>query len=121
MGAKEREEISRGIAAGDSIRQMARKLDRAASTVSRELKRHGGREAYRASEADSQVWERAGRPKCCRLARHRRLRWRVAQKLALQCSPQSTASSPAEQRPHGFGADPVGFKMSCSNWRVDLS
>ncbi len=84
----EREEISRGIAAGDSIRQIARKLDRAASTVSRELKRHGGREAYRASEADSQAWERARRPKRCRLARHRRLRWRVAQKLALQWSPQ---------------------------------
>src|SRR3954470_14485471 len=47
----EREEISRGIAAGDSMRQIARKLGRAASTVSRELKRHGGREAYRASEA----------------------------------------------------------------------
>ncbi len=84
----EREEISRGIAAGDSIRRIARRLARAPSTVSRELKRHGGREAYRASEADGRAWERARRPKRCRLASHARLRWRVAQKLALQWSPQ---------------------------------
>src|SRR5271169_888340 len=68
---EEREEISRGIAAGCSIRQIARKLGRAASTVSRELKRHGDREAYRASEADSRAWERARRPKRCHLASHR--------------------------------------------------
>jgi len=85
---EEREEISRGIAAGCSIRQIARKLGRAASTVSRELKRHGDREAYRASEADSRAWERARRPKRCHLASHRRLRWRVAQKLALDWSPK---------------------------------
>lgn len=84
----EREEISRGIAAGDSVRRIARRLGRAPSTVSRELKRHGGREAYRASEADDRAWERARRPKRCRLASHARLRWRVAQKLALQWSPQ---------------------------------
>ena len=84
---EEREEISRGIAAGQSIRQIARVLGRAPSTVSRELNRHGGREAYRASDADSVAWDRARRPKCCRLARHPRLRWRVAQKLALQWSP----------------------------------
>ena len=85
---EEREEISRGIAAGRSIRQIARKLARAASTVSREVKRHGGRSAYRASDADTGAWERARRPKRCRLASHPRLRWRVAQKLALQWSPQ---------------------------------
>lgn len=85
---EEREEISRGIAAGDSIRQIARRLGRAPSTVSRELKRHGGPEAYRASDADSVAWDRARRPKCCRLARHPKLRWRVAQKLARQWSPR---------------------------------
>lgn len=85
---EEREEISRGIAAGDPIRRIARRLGRAASTVSRELKRHGGREAYRASDADTRAWERARRPKRCRLATHVELRWRVAQKLALQWSPQ---------------------------------
>ena len=85
---EEREEISRGIAAGASIRRIARMLGRAPSTVSREVKRHGGRAAYRASDADTGAWERARRPKCCRLASHRRLRWRVAQKLALQWSPK---------------------------------
>ena len=99
---EEREEISRGVAAGDSIRRIAKTLGRAPSTVSRELKRHGGHEAYRASEADDQAWQRARRPKCCRLARHPRLRWRVAQKLALQWSPQQisgwlTREFPADQ------------------------
>jgi IS30 family transposase len=85
---EEREEISRGIAAGRSIRAIAAELDRAPSTVSRELKRHGGRAAYRASEADTGAWERALRPKRCRLGAHPGLRWRVAHKLALQWSPQ---------------------------------
>ena len=85
---EEREEISRGIAAGRSIRAIAAGLGRAASTVSRELKRHGGRAAYRASEADGRAWERALRPKPCRLASHPELRWRVAQKLALEWSPE---------------------------------
>ena len=85
---EEREEISRGVAAGDSIRRIARRLGRAPSTVSREVRRHGGRAAYRASDADARALERARRPKCCHLASHRRLRWRVAQKLALQWSPR---------------------------------
>jgi Helix-turn-helix domain len=53
----EREDISRGIASGSSIRDMAKRLDRAASTVSREVARHGGRPQYRASEAGSEAWE----------------------------------------------------------------
>ena len=84
----EREEISRGIAAGRSIRRIARDLGRAPSTISREIKRNGGCSAYRASEADTRAWERALRPKPCRLARHAGLRWRVAHKLALQWSPE---------------------------------
>src|SRR3989442_1058962 len=88
LGLEEREEISRGIAAGRSIRAIAAGLGRAASTVSRELKRHGGQAAYRASEADGRAWERSLRPKPCRLASHPELRWGVAQKLALQWSPQ---------------------------------
>ena len=84
----EREEISRGIAAGRSIRRIAARLGRAPSTVSREVRRHGGRSAYRAAEADTRAWERALRPKTCRLARHPRLRWRVAEKLALEWSPE---------------------------------
>jgi IS30 family transposase len=85
---EEREEISRGVAAGRSIRRMAQDLGRAPSTISREIRRNGGCSAYRASEADRRAWERALRPKPCRLARHAGLRWRVAQKLALLWSPE---------------------------------
>jgi IS30 family transposase len=85
---EEREEISRGIAAGQSIRQIAHGLGRAPSTVSREIRRNGGSRRYRANPADRSAWERALRPKPCRLALHRELRWRVAQKLALQWSPE---------------------------------
>jgi IS30 family transposase len=84
----EREEISRGIAAGRSIRGIAAGLGRSPSTVSREVARHGGRSVYRAIEADGRAWELALRPKPCRLASHRRLRWRVAEKLALDWSPE---------------------------------
>src|SRR6202790_999265 len=84
----EREDISRGIASGSSIREIARYLDRAASTVSREVTRHGGRPAYRAHEADDQAWESALRPKRCLLALHRRLREVVASKLVLEWSPE---------------------------------
>src|ERR1700674_1228403 len=59
----EREDISRGIASGSSIREIAKGLQRAASTVSREAARHGGRPLYRASEADHQAWDWALRPK----------------------------------------------------------
>ncbi len=85
---EEREEVSRGIAAGRSIRQIAQCLGRAPSTVSREIRRNGGTQTYRASRADWRAWERALRPKSCRLALHRKLRWRVAQKLSLQWSPE---------------------------------
>src|SRR5436190_14042274 len=85
---EEREEISRGIAAGRSMRRIAQGLRRSPSTVSREIRRNGGCSAYRAGEADRRAWEQALRPKLCRLSRHARLRWRVAQKLALQWSPE---------------------------------
>jgi IS30 family transposase len=84
----EREEVSRGIAAGRSIRAIAARLERSPSTISREIGRNGGRSAYRASDANSCAWERALRPKPCRLATHPELRWRVAQKLALEWSPE---------------------------------
>src|SRR5258706_9860611 len=70
----EREDISRGIASGLSIREIAKGLQRAVSTVSREVARHGGRPLYRASEADHQAWESALRPKACLLAIHGKLR-----------------------------------------------
>src|SRR5271167_1464330 len=66
----EREDISRGIASDSPLREIARRLDRAASTVSREISRHGGRPAYRAHDADDQAWDAALRPKRCLLALH---------------------------------------------------
>ena len=74
----EREDISRGIASGWSFREIARHLDRAASTVSREVSRHGGLPVYRGHEADEQAWDSALRPKHCLLALHPRLREIVA-------------------------------------------
>src|SRR6202171_3300926 len=85
---REREEISRGLASGSSIREIAKRLDRVASTVSREVARHGGRPEYRANEADSQAWESALRPKRCLLAIHVKLRNIVASKLILDWSPE---------------------------------
>src|SRR6202046_522484 len=84
----EREDISRGIASGSSIREIARHLERAASTVSREVKHHGGRSVYRASQADELAWDSALRPKQCLLARHSKLREMVASKLILDWSPE---------------------------------
>jgi IS30 family transposase len=84
----EREDISRGIASGSSIRDIAKGLQRAASTVSREVARHGGRPQYRANEADSQAWESALRPKRCVLATRVNLRTIVASKLILDWSPE---------------------------------
>ncbi len=87
----EREEISRGVIAGRSVRTMARSLGRAASTVSREIGRNGGWRAYRASEADASAWQRAKRPKRCKLAQNRVLARLVAEKLRLQWSPSQVA------------------------------
>jgi IS30 family transposase len=87
----EREDISRGIASGSSIRNLARHLKRAASTVSREVRRHGGRPLYRASQADSEAWESALRPKRCLLARQVRLQKIVASKLILDWSPEQVS------------------------------
>src|ERR1700733_14329842 len=77
----EREDISRGIAAGSTIREISSGLQRPVSTVSREVARQGGRPLYRASEADRQAWESALRPKVCLLANHEELRTIVASKL----------------------------------------
>jgi IS30 family transposase len=84
----EREDISRGIACGWSIRDIAKGLQRAVSTVSREVARHGGRPQYRANEADHQAWESALRPKACLLAIHVKLQSLVASKLILDWSPE---------------------------------
>jgi IS30 family transposase len=87
----EREEISRGVAAGDSLRVIARRLGRAPSTVSRELARNGGRGEYRAHSADRAAWGRARRPQECKLARNVQLRREVEDMLLLRWSPQQIA------------------------------
>src|SRR5579864_1043902 len=87
----ERENISRGIACGSSIRQIAKGLQRAVSTVSREVARHGGRPQYRATYADQQAWQSALRPKRCLLALHVKLQEIVAGKLILDWSPEQVS------------------------------
>jgi IS30 family transposase len=87
----EREEISRGLAAGRSLRSIALRLGRAASTISRELARNGGRRCYRATAADQAAWDRAQRPKTCKLAQYRPLARRVARQLRGGWSPQQIA------------------------------
>ncbi len=87
----EREEISRGTVAGHSIRSIASALGRAPSTVSREIRRNGDRGQYRASRADQAAWDRARRPKICKLAENRALARIVAKKLQLEWSPRQIA------------------------------
>jgi IS30 family transposase len=84
----EREEISRQLARGESLRAIGRMLGRAPSTLSREVKRNGGRREYRAAQADRQAWDRGRRPQRCRLSMRAPLRRLVARKLAQQWSPQ---------------------------------
>ena len=95
----EREEISRGIAMQQSIRAMARMLGRAPSTVSREVRRNGGYDQYRASLADHRAWARTRRPKRCKLAQNRDLARAVARKLSLEWSPQQIAAWLKRQYP----------------------
>jgi IS30 family transposase len=87
----EREEISRGLGSGESVRSIARRLARSPSTVSREIVRHGGRARYRASHADYEASLSALRPKPCRLALNGALRKAVASKLALEWSPEQVS------------------------------
>jgi IS30 family transposase len=96
----EREEISRGIAVGQSLRCIALRLNRAPSTVSREVQRNGGLRGYRASQADEAAWDRARRPKICKLARQRELARLVAGKLQLQWSPEEIAGWLRREYPH---------------------
>ena len=84
----EREDISRGLAADRSMRQIAATIGRSPSTVSREVARHGGRDRYRAADADATAWRLARRPKPCRLAQDLRLQRIVAKKLRLDWSPE---------------------------------
>ena len=92
LTAAEREEISRGLANGATFRLIGRTLQRAPSTISREVRRHGGQRCYRAAVADARAWDRSCRPKRCRLATRPTLRDAVASKLVVNWSPQQIAA-----------------------------
>lgn len=92
LSETDREEISRGVAAQTSFAAIGRRLQRPTSTISREVRRNGGRQGYRAAAADRAAWHRARRPKRCRLAQRPRLRARVAAALARDWSPQQIAA-----------------------------
>ena len=96
----EREEISRGLSAGHSLRSIATALGRSPSTVSRELHRNGGRRCYRAHVADQAAWDRAQRPKPCKLALNRPLAMTVARLLRQQWSPWQIAGRLKREHPH---------------------
>ena len=87
----EREEISRGMVAGKSIRAIAATLGRAPSTISREIRRNDGPQGYRASQADQAAWDRGKRPQVCKLVQNRALAHLVANKLRLEWSPEQIA------------------------------
>jgi IS30 family transposase len=99
----EREEISRGLVAGRSLRSIARDLERSASTISREVERNGGAQAYRAAASEKLAWTRAARPKTWRLAANAPLRQLVTQKLQTDWAPQQIAGwlkREYENQPH---------------------
>src|SRR5262245_22844649 len=105
LSVAEREEISRGVAGGQSMRHIAARLGRAPSTVCRELGRHGARAGYRAATADAAAWQLARRPKRCKLAAVPRLRSVVAEKLQQDWSPEQIAgwlrhTFPADEQVH---------------------
>ena len=91
LSLAEREEISRGIVCGHSMRAIAASLGRAPSTVSREIRRNDGRRCYRANQADQTAWDRSCRPKRCKLVENRALARIVARKLRQLWSPQQIA------------------------------
>jgi IS30 family transposase len=99
LSLAEREEISRGLAAGESLRSVARRMGRAPSTVSREVAGNGGRRSYRAARADVVAVRRMRRPKPSKLAVHRELRDVVEAKLAQRWSPEQIAGWLGEEFP----------------------
>lgn len=92
LSPADREELSRGLVAGDSLRQIAGRVGRSASTLSREVERNGGRTAYRAYHAEQSAVRRARRPKPAKLALHSRLRREVERRLLERWSPQQIAA-----------------------------
>ena len=91
LSLSEREEISRGLSTKQSLRAIARQLRRAPSTISREVQRNGGLAGYRATASDNSAWDRALRPKMCKLACHPMLARAVSAKLRRKWSPEQVA------------------------------
>lgn len=91
LSLAEREEVSRGLVAGRSLRSIAVQLGRAPSTIGREVGRNGGRDRYRATRSDQAAWDRALRPKPCKLACHSALRRTMSRKLRRNWSPEQIA------------------------------
>lgn len=91
LSAAEREEISRAVVAGLSMRSIARQLGRSTSTISREIARNGGAQEYRAEQAEHRAWRQTQRPKPCLLSANERLRGVVADKLQANWSPQQVS------------------------------
>jgi IS30 family transposase len=100
----EREEVSRGLRAGVSLRTIARQLKRAPSTISREVRRNGGRRRYRAARSDQAAWDRARRPKPCKLARRPTLCHTISVKLERKWSPQQIAGWLKREHPDNESA-----------------
>ena len=91
LSLSEREDISRSLATGSSMRMIATQLGRSPSTISREINRNGGVDQYRAADAEQAAWNRALRPRLCKLAGNKRLTRTVVKKLQLEWSPQQVA------------------------------
>ena len=115
----DREEISRSLVAGESVRAIAAKLARAPSTVSREIARNGGVACYRAAQAEQAAWQRAHRPKQCKLAQSPTLARLVTHKLQSQWSPEQIAG----WLKHTYPADEslqVSHEAIVSSFRLEV-
>jgi IS30 family transposase len=114
LSLQDREDIAAGVAAGDSVRAIGRRLSRPPSTISRELARNGGRKKYRPSTAEKDTWARAARPKPSKLALNPWLREQIIEGLKLQWSPEQIAG----WLPVEFPTDP---EMRVSHETIYLS
>ena len=114
MTFAEREEISRGLATSESVRSISRRLGRAPSTISREIRRNRGATTYRALDADDRTWRRATRPKLCVLAQRPLLCAYVADRLREDWSPEQIAGTLYKDHP-------IGSRMRVSHETIDTS